>query len=496
MGYLSCNAECAIAICDPNHNSNKKKKKRNKKHRNKPIKVREFPYAELESATNCFAGDSFLGKGSHGSVYKAVIDGGKLTVAVKRTITSSTSSTAQKGSNINCNGPVENEIEVLSRIHNPRLVNLLGFSLDSKQNKLIVVEFMPNGSLYDLLHSKLKPPNWQKRIRFAVQIAKAIQALHSSNPPIIHRDIKSSNILLDGNYNARLGDFGLALRGRVEDVRIKSTPPAGTLGYLDPSYLTPEDLSTKSDVFSFGILLLEIISGRNAIDLKYSPPSVVEWALPLIKSGNFLDICDDRISALDPLVIRQLAVLAARCVRSVVEKRPSMAEVVDCLKSISPPMLNALRRRMRRVGDAPPFPTSEAFDWSEESVKNWRHHGSRLSFSRNRKISDVSGVEYESDVKFSICKSVDRSRSTRSDSEIRAGPDCNKVAAVRKKAGLAVRVMPVMKMSRSKSLGVLQSTLPLHQPDHHRGKMDESPLLISLEKEIQKQFVEAESALI
>ncbi|BBG95826.1 Protein kinase superfamily protein [Prunus dulcis] len=154
---------------------------------------------------------------------------------------------------------------------------------------------MPNGSLYDLLHLNSRPPGWTRRIRFGLHVAKAVQGLHSSSPPVIHRDIKSSNVLIDKDWNARLGDLGLALRGHVEDVRIKCTPPAGTLGYLDPGYLSPGDLSAKSDVFSFGILLLEILSGRNAIDVNYSPPSVVDWAVPIIKRGDFAGICDQRI---------------------------------------------------------------------------------------------------------------------------------------------------------------------------------------------------------
>nr|DAD36332.1 TPA_asm: hypothetical protein HUJ06_006973 [Nelumbo nucifera] len=156
-------------------------------------------YAELESTTGGFSPASFLGKGSHGSVYIAVH--GKLVVA---------------------------------------------------------------------------------RIRFALQTTKAVETLHSSNPPVIHRDIKSSNVLVDRNWNARLGNFGF-------------TPPAGTLGYLDPGYVLPENLSTKSDVFSFGILLLEIISSRNAIDVNYSPPSVVDWALPLTKQFEFSLLFDPRI---------------------------------------------------------------------------------------------------------------------------------------------------------------------------------------------------------
>ncbi|KAJ4966482.1 hypothetical protein NE237_018331 [Protea cynaroides] len=351
MGYrFCCNAESAAAItfCDLCNGDRNKKKKH---HQRRPgNNIRKFSYAELESATGGFSSSSFLGKGSHGTVYRAIIDGGNLMAAVKKTINVAIDSI--QNDNIN-NSPADNEIEILSKIRSHHLVNLLGYCLDLPEKKLLVVELMPNGSLDDLLHSSPRPPGWSQRIRFALQTSKAVETLHSSNPPVIHRDIKSSNVLLDRNWNARLGDFGLAVRGHVDDVRIRCTPPAGTLGYLDPGYDAPENLSTKSDVFSFGILLFEIISGRNAIDMNYCPSSVVDWTLPLIRKGNFTSLYDPRIGPPDdPSVIRELAVLAARCVASDAEKRPAMAAVVGSLRlawkrvnSISS-IWNHIKRRM------------------------------------------------------------------------------------------------------------------------------------------------------
>ena len=322
MGYFSCSAESAISTSSSQLPQ-------------KPInRIQQFQYSDLEAATNGFSEQKLLGKGSHGCVYKAVLRG--RLVAVKKPSRGSGAGVSPRvASSSSSTNEVENEIEILSKIQSPRLVNLVGFTNDSKQ-RLLVVEFMSNGTLYDVLHSNSRTPNWGRRIRLALQTAKAIDTLHSSVPPVIHRDIKSANVLIDRNFNARLGDFGLALRCHVDDYRLRSTPPAGTMGYLDPCYVTPDNLSTKTDVFSFGILLLEIISGRKAIDVGHSPPSIVDWAIPLIRKGKLLAIYDPTIAPpKEPFVRKQLAVIAAKCVRSCRERRPSMKEVVEWLGGLS-----------------------------------------------------------------------------------------------------------------------------------------------------------------
>lgn len=464
MGYtsLSCNAESAIATCDSY------RKPRSKQ--NKPFKLTEFSYSDLQSATNDFSQTNFLGKGSYGTVYKALFNGGSLIAAVKKT-------------KIPSNSPVENEIEILSRVRSPRLVNLLGFGVDPNERKLIVVEFMPNGSLYDLLHStNSKPPGWTGRFRFALQVAKAIQHLHLSDPPVIHRDIKSSNILIDGNWNARLGDFGLSLRGHVEDVRISCTPPAGTLGYLDPGYLAPGDLSTKSDVFSFGILLLEIISGRNAIDMNYSPPSVVDWAVPLIKSGDFIAICDRRIGYRGNL-IKKLAVLAVKCVRATVKKRPTMTEVVECLRVLSKriklPIFSNIGRGIRRSGSK-----HEALD-EDDSDNNSTDiiKTSRVGSRRNRKVSSVPVSETEKITLVGGDRIV-RSKSIGSVIGIKLESlDTDMV----KRRGVTVK-LPTVRLSKSRSTGVLRSTRLVHNSGILRNKERVvSKLLLNFETRIPKE---------
>lgn len=331
MGYLSCKADSAVLTAN-SHSTSKKlnyhsdSESENVKER--VIKIQEFKYKDLETATNNFSEQKFLGRGSHGLVYKGVLHGGRL-VAIKKP-----SRTAQKVLISDRSNGVDNEFDILSKVQSPRLVNLVGFTKNDSQDRLLVVEFMSNGTLYEVLHSNSRVPNWGRRIKLALQTAQALDTLHSLNPPVIHRDVKSANVLIDRSFNARLGDFGLALRC-VDDSQLRSTPPAGTMGYLDPCYVTPDNLSTKTDVFSFGILLLEIISGRKAIDMGYSPPSVVDWAIPLIKIGKVLAIFDPRIMPpKDAFVRKQLAVIAAKCVRSSRERRPTMKEVVGWLSGL------------------------------------------------------------------------------------------------------------------------------------------------------------------
>ncbi|KAL5708283.1 non-specific serine/threonine protein kinase [Ranunculus cassubicifolius] len=333
MGYLSsCRADSSILTSNSPTTSSKSKKTSIKDGNASNTFIQEFNYSDLVAATNGFSEQKLLGKGSHGCVYKGVLQSGRL-VAVKKSSRSFAVRNLTNGDN-NIS-EVDNEIHILSKIQSPGLVNLVGFSTDSI-DRLLVVEFMSNGTLYDVLHSQSRPPNWGRRIRLSLQTAKAIDTLHSSSPPVIHRDIKSANVLIDRSFNARLGDFGLALRCHVDNYKLRSTPPAGTIGYLDPGYVTPDNLSTKTDVFSFGILLLEIISGRKAIDISHSPPSILDWAVPLIRKRNYLAVFDPRIPPpKDPSVIKHLAVLAAKCVRSCRERRPSMKDIAECLSELS-----------------------------------------------------------------------------------------------------------------------------------------------------------------
>lgn len=296
----------------------------------------QFDYDELVKATESFSPSTLLGKGSHGSVYKAklVNDNNKL-VAVKKPFLHAGHNEEQF--HHNDGSKLQNEIRVLSFLRkNRHVIGFLGTTSRGDGNNrreedvLLVMEYMPNGSLHDLLHFSEAPPSWPKRVEIAVQVARAVRFLHDeSRPSVVHRDIKSANVLFDCDFIAKLADFGLAVLVHVDD----PGQPAGTIGYLDPCYTTPFKLSAKNDAFSFGVLVLEIVSGRKVIDLGREPAGIVEWALPLIRERRVAEICDPRV----PLpqddddvagAVRQLLFVAASCVSLDEECRPSMSDVV------------------------------------------------------------------------------------------------------------------------------------------------------------------------
>lgn len=487
MGYLSsCNADSSISIStcilSPNQTIPDN------------FNIKHLSYSLLHSSTNAFSSSNFLGKGSQSTVYKAALHDGKLIAAVKLTSISS----------------ADNEIEILSRIRSPRIVNLLGFSIESNNRRLIVVEFMPNGTLHDLLHVSSSTPSWNRRLRLAIQIAKSVAYLHSLSPPVIHRDVKSSNVLIDLNRRARLSDFGLALRGHVDDARVKCTPPAGTFGYLDPCYLAPCDLSTKSDVFSFGILLLEMISGRKAIDMSFSPPSVVDWAVPIIKSGDHLGICDLRIKRPEnEAVVREIVNVAAKCVRSKAEKRPEMIEVVQWLKAarkgVFPSSSTIWSNLGWRVGCSPRRVMYEVLE--EECKCSTSSDVVKASRGGNRRNRKVSSVELESET-FGSSSSLDtdldmnfnsrsgsgrvrlKSKSIGSINEIEIGLLDENENVVRKKLGMGVKMSSVRGLRKSRSTSVLQGR-KLVENDKEEGVEKNVKRANSRELEVSKLLIDS-----
>jgi serine/threonine protein kinase len=311
------------------------------------LAMKEFSYEEVEAATGGFAAKNLVGKGSHGSVYRARLkeEGGRTAVvAVKRP------------SHAQGEAKLGNEIAVLSAApRHPGVIGIVGVSSSPagaaapgpRLPPLLVMEFMPNGSLHDLLHRSPRPPPWPRRVEIALDVARAVRALHAAAPRVIHRDVKSANVLLGRDGRARLADFSLAVAVSVQDdddgdegegsASASAGPapapaPAGTIGYLDPCYTEAGRLGPASDVFSFGVVLLELVSGRRVMDVDSCPSSIVSWAAPLIGAGRAREVLDGRVAAPPTACADRVLAVAARCVSDSAELRPAMDEVVSELR--------------------------------------------------------------------------------------------------------------------------------------------------------------------
>lgn len=286
--------------------------------------ARVFSYKEIKAATNNFK--EVIGRGSFGMVYLGKLPDGKL-VAVKVRF-----DRTQLGAE-----SFINEVSLLSQIRHQSLVTLEGFCHESKQ-QILVYEYLPGGSLSDNLHgvnSKRITLSWVRRLKIAVDAAKGLDYLHNgSDPRIIHRDVKSSNILLDSEMNAKVSDFGLSKQMTQGDATHVTTAVKGTAGYLDPEYYSSRQLTEKSDVYSFGVVLLELICGREPLTHSGSPDSynLVLWAKPYLQAGAF-EIVDESIKGtFDAESMRRAALIASRSVERDALRRPSIAEVLAELK--------------------------------------------------------------------------------------------------------------------------------------------------------------------
>jgi serine/threonine protein kinase len=341
-------------------------------------RAQKFTYEELENATSGFKEESIVGKGSFSCVFKGVLKDGTV-VAVKRAIMSPN---MQKNSK-----EFHTELDLLSRLNHAHLLNLLGYCEEGGE-RLLVYEYMAHGSLHQHLHGKSKELkeqlDWIRRVTIAVQAARGIEYLHGyACPPVIHRDIKSSNILIDEEHNARVSDFGLSLLGPTDSSSPLAELPAGTLGYLDPEYYRLHYLTTKSDVYSFGVLLLEILSGRKAIDMQYEEGNIVQWSVPLIKSGDIASILDPCLKQPSDIeALKRIANVACKCVRMRGKDRPSMDKVTTSLERALAMLMGS------PCIDQPILPT-------EVVLGSNRMHKKTSQRSSNRSASETDGVEGE-----------------------------------------------------------------------------------------------------
>ena len=287
-----------------------------------------FHISELERATNKFSQKNMIGRGGDGVVYKGTLADGTL-VAVKEILELET-----KGDEEFCY-----EVEIISKIKHRNLLALRGCCVTSDslkgKRRFLVYDFMPNGSLsYQLSIAGANRLTWPQRKSIIIDVAKGLAYLHYEiKPPIYHRDIKATNILLDSKMKAKVSDFGLAKQGNEGQSHL-TTRVAGTYGYLAPEYALYGQLTEKSDVYSFGIMILEIMSGRKVLDtVNSSVVLITDWAWMVAKSGRTEEILDQSIREEGPEKIMERFVLVGiLCAHAMVALRPTIAEALKMLE--------------------------------------------------------------------------------------------------------------------------------------------------------------------
>ncbi|XP_020236570.1 serine/threonine-protein kinase RIPK [Cajanus cajan] len=297
-------------------------------------KLYTFTLDELREATHNFSWSNLLGEGGFGPVYKGFVDdtlrpGLKAqSIAVKR---------------LDLDGLQGHrewlaEIIFLGQLRHPHLVKLIGYCCE-EEHRLLVYEYMARGSLENQLFRRYSAAlPWSTRMKIALGAAKGLAFLHETDKPVIYRDFKTSNILLDSDYTAKLSDLGLAKDGpEGEETHVTTTCIMGTRGYAAPEYIMSGHLSTKSDVYSYGVVLLELLTGRRVVD-KTRPNrerSLVEWARPLLRDQRkLLHIIDPRLEGQFPMKgALKVAALTYKCLSHHPNPRPNMSDVVKILES-------------------------------------------------------------------------------------------------------------------------------------------------------------------
>ncbi|KAK7412658.1 hypothetical protein VNO78_04189 [Psophocarpus tetragonolobus] len=294
--------------------------------------VKVFTYEQLAEATNKYSSDCLVGEGGFGNVYKGYIKSLDQTVAVKVLNREGVQGTREFFA----------EILMLSMVQHPNLVRLVGYCADD-HHRILVYEFMANGSLenhlLDIGENK-EPLDWKTRMKIAEGAARGLEYLHNSaEPPIIYRDFKSSNILLDENFNPKLSDFGLAKIGPKDGEEHLTTRVMGTFGYCAPEYAATGQLSTKSDIYSFGVVFLEIITGRRVFDTGRvtAEQNLIDWAQPLFKDRTkFTLMADPLLKGKFPVKgLFQALAVAAMCLQEEADTRPYMDDVVTALTHLA-----------------------------------------------------------------------------------------------------------------------------------------------------------------
>ncbi|KAJ7953512.1 Receptor-like serine/threonine-protein kinase [Quillaja saponaria] len=315
---------------------------------------KNFDYQELAAATNNFSSENMIGKGGHAEVYKGCLSDGQV-VAVKRL-------RKQDKENEDRVADFLSELGIIAHINHPRAARLIGFGIDGGLH--LVLQFTPHGSLAKLLFGA-DCLEWKVRFMVAVGVAEGLQYLHQDcHRRIIHRDIKASNILLTENYEAEISDFGLAKWLPEKWAHHVVFPIEGTFGYLSPEYFMHGIVDEKTDVFAFGVLLLEIITGRRAVD--WSRQSLVIWAKPLLDTNNVKELADPRLGdTYDHGEMKHAMITASLCIDHTPSKRPHMNRVVKLLKGEDGPI------ELRQKSMAPRSVLIDACDLEDYTCSNY-----------------------------------------------------------------------------------------------------------------------------
>ncbi|KAJ0640439.1 putative protein kinase RLK-Pelle-WAK family [Helianthus annuus] len=284
-----------------------------------------FTAQELEKATNNYAEDRILGRGGYGTVYKGILTDQRV-VAIKK-------------SRVMDETQIElfiNEVIILTAVHHRNVVKLLGCCLETEV-PLLVYEYVSNGTLFNHLQGKgtMTWLSWENRLRIAAEAAGALSYLHSAtSTPVIHRDVKSANILLDDNYTTKIADFGASRLVPLDQTQV-TTLVQGTLGYLDPEYFHTSQLTEKSDVYSFGVVLAELLTGKKPLCMKRGEAerNLATYFIKSLKENSLFQILEPRVvreGTLDQL--QQIAELVKRCLHLLGDERPTMKEVATKLE--------------------------------------------------------------------------------------------------------------------------------------------------------------------
>uniref|UniRef100_A0A7N0UPF7 non-specific serine/threonine protein kinase n=1 Tax=Kalanchoe fedtschenkoi TaxID=63787 RepID=A0A7N0UPF7_KALFE len=336
--------------------------------------LRVFTFAELKAATKNFRGDHVLGEGGFGRVYKGCIDdkfgkssGSTGTVVAVKKLNSESLQGVEEW---------QSEVNFLGRLSHPNLVKLLGFCWEDDE-LLLVYEFMQKGSLENHLFGRGQPLWWDIRIKIVVGAARGLAFLHSS---VIYRDFKASNILIDGSYNAKISDFGLAKFGPSASKSHLSTRVMGTEGYAAPEYLATGHLYFKSDVYGFGVVLVEILTGLRALDNNRSNgrQNLADWIKPYLQDRRKLKtVMDKRLEGrYPPKAAFRTARLALTCLESEPKNRPCMTEVLEILEQLesSSERPKEPRTRPRPTAQAHPLPSPYAHNRPGGAPMQARHN--------------------------------------------------------------------------------------------------------------------------